>query len=53
MSRTITSRTFAKAVACPACGAEPQAPCVGPRGRERTACHAERHEAAITARRDV
>lgn len=37
-------RIEAMRVHCPVCGAFPQIPCVGRRGRERVAIHLDRYE---------
>ena len=48
VSRVIlTTRTHALAVQCPKCNAAADEPCIGARGKLRTACHAERHELAV------
>jgi hypothetical protein len=44
-----TTRAHAKAVACPLCGAQPDAPCAGAEGQLRSSPHQERHRAAIAA----
>lgn len=44
-----TSRSQAMTAPCPSCAAAAGDPCIGARGKQRTACHAERHTAAIAA----
>lgn len=45
----MTSRTAAREVPCPRCGAAAFEPCVGARGKERESCHYERHQAATAS----
>jgi hypothetical protein len=46
-----TTRTEAMTIACPFCGAQPERPCEGARGKLRASVHAERHLAALDANR--
>lgn len=46
-SGSLTSRSRARSVRCPACGAEPGSPCIGARNKVRESCHRERHEVAL------
>jgi hypothetical protein len=41
-----TTRTEARGVECPACGANVDAPCRGAREKPRVSCHLERHQRA-------
>jgi len=50
MQEDKVSRTEARAVPCPACGAGAEKPCRGARGKPRQANHRERIDATFKAR---